>query len=78
MKLILYVLLLWSCVSTVQNDNREHCYCDKTKKVYVTVNGVAVDSIDMKKKLAELKTNQHSKSTEIGYYHYIIQNKPCK
>ena len=75
MKLILYVFLLWNCVSTVQNDNREHCYCEKTKKVYTKVNGIAVDSVDMKKKLAELKVNQHSKGTEIEYYHYVFISK---
>lgn len=77
MRVIVLGLVLWSCGLLAQQ-NKEQCYCEKTHMIYTYVNGVKVDSIDFKKKLNELKNKSNSeRSTEIDYYFYIMNNKPC-
>jgi len=73
------VYLLWSWLLIAAQSNKEHCYCSHTHMVYTKVNGAVVDSVDMRKKIYDLKRrdNSEKKSLEIEYYFYIMKNKQC-
>ncbi len=76
MQMILLGYLLWSISSGAENK----CYSAKTHMIYVIRNGVKVDSVNMDKKLSELKLSQNSpeRSKQIEELFFIMEHKPCK
>lgn len=75
MQTILCALGLWSFILTAPDE----CYCKHSNKIYRKVNNVAVDSIDVRHKLLELKClkNSEDRSKEILRIYTIIETKPC-